>query len=268
VKAIRSAYRIEYQPTGSGSVGGAGDELRTLTVTVKTPAGDARAQRSYRAAFGGGWLTPRALLAGGALLLLGAGAIAMAAGYGPAGRRPVRTDYYLIGRGPTSTHFPEEEYLFTGWRSLGRGGRGYRLPPENPHYLGISRTHVFLRVKNVRKVRAGGVEQTVGEIEVRAGSRGSGRGLNTAYVYNDLTGPRLLSERPYEMQKGDVLILQGFAHGAAEEAPDGIPRGVRLELGYVANTDVAGGATSIEEIGPALPPPPRVEESEQLARVG
>ncbi len=243
-RAVRSAYRVEYQPPNTGR------DRRDLAISVRTTGGEARARTSYEARFGT-WLSSRALLGGGLLLALVAGCVYVVAGKGPGSRRPVRTDYYLVGRGPTAAHFAEEEYLFTHWRPLGRGGRGYRLPPEDPHYIGISRTHVFIRVKNLRTVRAGGVEQTVGEVEVRAGSRGGRRGINTAYIYNDLTGPRLLSQRPYQLQKGDLLVLQGFVHEQEPAGNDGVPPGVRLELGYVANTDT-GGATSIEDdVAPA-----------------
>jgi hypothetical protein len=226
VKAIKSAYRLEYTPASSAR------QQRELVVTVKTPAGAQIKTPS------GTYQVDPATGPSPWLLLLGIGVPLIALAGGGAfyyfRMRPVKTDYYLVGHGPSAGHVPEH-YLFTDWRPLGRGGRGYQLTPEDPHFRGLSKTHVFLRVGNWHRVRStSGTVQTVGTVEARAGRPSSGVGLNTAFVYNDLTGLKALSEQPYQLQTGDLLILQSGAHSGA--GLNGLPAGVYLRLGYVGGT--------------------------------
>jgi hypothetical protein len=83
----------------------------------------------------------------------------------------------------------------------------------------------------------GGGQQTVGNVEVHAGRPSSGVGLNTAFVYNELTGVRALSEKPpFQLQSGDLLILQPAARFG--ESWNGLPAGVYLRVGHVGGTDI------------------------------
>jgi len=82
--------------------------------------------------------------------------------------------------------------------------------------------------------------QTVGTVEVRAGKPSSGVGLNTSFVYNEITGVRPLSERPYQLQTGDLLILQPASRQG--ESLNGLPNGVYLRLGNVGGTATESGA--------------------------
>jgi hypothetical protein len=158
--------------------------------------------------------------------------------------RPQKTDYYLVGEGPTAGHAPEF-YLYTNWRPLGRGGSGYPLEPDDPVFTGLSKTHVWLRVQGWGQIRgAAGQAQGVGTVEARAGRPSSGVGLNTAFVYNELTGVRVLSERPFRLQTGDILILQSAGHTGV--GPNGLPAGVYLRLGHVGATMVGGPREAID----------------------
>ena len=232
VKSIKSAYRLEYPIPGKGS------EQRQLVVTVKTPAGEVKtAPIGYRVQPSSGVPMSTLLLAIGLPLL----AVAAGAGYYSLRLRPVKTDYYLVGHGPSAGHIPEQ-YLYTNWRPLGRGGRGYQLTPEDPHFTGISKTHAHVRVHNLRRVKGPtGHVQTVGTVEVRAGKPSSGVGLNTSFVYNEITGVRPLSERPYQLQTGDLLILQPASRQG--DSLNGLPNGVYLRLGNVGGTATESGAS-------------------------
>jgi hypothetical protein len=231
VKAIKSAYRLEYNPASSGL------EQRDLVVTVKTPAaGDIKTKPvSYRTEAAGG-ASPLTLLLAAILPLLlvaGGGAFYFMR------VRPVRTDYYVVGHGPSAGHVPEE-YLYTNWRPIGRGGRGYQLKPEDPHFNGLSKTHAFLRVRGLRRIKGSGDRaQTVGIVEAHAGKPSSGIGLNTSFVYNEISGVRPLSERPFQLQSGDLLILQPASR--AGESVNGLPAGVYLRLGKVGATETEDG---------------------------
>jgi hypothetical protein len=237
VKSIKSAYRLDFSPQSIR-------EQRELRVSVKTPAGEARTSTvTYR----GNPPPPSTgpLLAGLGLLLL-AGAAGGAFYYFRL--RPTKTDYYLVGDGPTAGHVPEL-YLYTGWRPLGRGGRGYPLKPEDPHFAGLSKTHVWLRVHEWRRIRgAGGQVQQVGAVEARAGRPSSGVGLNTSFVYNEITGVRALSEKPFRLQTGDLLILQSALHTGPGQ--NGLPPGVYLRLGYVGGTTLDDRAAAGQVIDP------------------
>lgn len=228
VRAIKSAYRLEYASPASSL------DARELNVTAKLPSGDVLRSKPVTYSLSFETWPPIGLSLTIIGLLLTA---ALAAGlYHYRRLRPARTDFFLIGHGPTAGHVAEE-YLYTGWRPLGRGGQGYQLQPEDPHFAGLSRTHVSLCVRNWRRVRgSSGQEQSVGTVEVRAGRPSNGVGLNTAFVYNDLTGVRALSERPYQLQSGDLLILQ--AAGQMGQSVNGLPHGVYLRLGHVAGTSI------------------------------
>ena len=225
VKAIKSAYRLEYTPPSAR-------EQRELSVGVRMASGDARSRLvSYRADPAPSVPQPLLFLGIGLPLLALAGG-----GLYYYWLRPVKTDYYLAGYGPSTGHVPEL-YLYTDWRPLGRGGRGYPLTPDDPFFAGISKTHVWLRVQNWRRIQGGsGQAQGVGAVEARAGRPSSGVGLNTTFVHNELTGLRALSEKPFRLQTGDVLILQSAAHTG--EGLNGMPDGVYLRLGYVGGTVV------------------------------
>ncbi|HEX2325867.1 MAG TPA: hypothetical protein VHQ00_10760, partial [Chloroflexota bacterium] len=201
VKSIKSAYRLEYTPPSAR-------EQRELGVSVRMASGEARSRLvSYRADPAPSVPQPLLFLGIGLPLLALAGG-----GLYYYWLRPVKTDYYLAGYGPSTGHVPEL-YLYTDWRPLGRGGRGYPLTPDDPFFAGISKTHVWLRVQNWRRIQGGsGQAQGVGAVEARAGRPSSGVGLNTTFVHNELTGLRALSEKPFRLQTGDVLILQSAAH--------------------------------------------------------
>ena len=139
VKAIKSAYRLEYTPPSAR-------EQRELSVGVRMASGDARSRLvSYRADPAPSVPQPLLFLGIGLPLLALAGG-----GLYYYWLRPVKTDYYLAGYGPSTGHVPEL-YLYTDWRPLGRGGRGYPLTPDDPFFAGISKTHVWLRVQNWRR---------------------------------------------------------------------------------------------------------------------
>ncbi len=230
IKSIKSAYQLEYRPPSSQLA------QRELTVTVKTPAGDLRTATTFRSPPTSGLPIGLMLLAGVLPLL----AVAAAGGYYYLRLRPVKSDYFLVGHGPSAGHVPEH-YLFTGWRALGRGAQGYPLRSDDPHFAGLSRTHVYLRVGGLRRIVApGGQPQTVGTVEARAGKPSSGVGLNTAFVYNEITGVRPLSEKPFQLQSGDILILQPAAR--AGESANGLPAGVYLRLGKLGVTETEDGS--------------------------
>ena len=89
------------------------------------------------------------------------------------------------------------------------------------------------------------MQQTIGAPEVRAGRPSSGVGLNTAFVYNELTGLKVLGERPYQLQTGDLLILQGLGHTG--DGPNGLPEGVYLRLGYVHGTTAGYQPSQVDD---------------------
>jgi len=237
IKAIKGAYRVDYTPPNSAH------EQRSLVVLVKGVGGtDVKTPAAiYLGRAAGGASTSLVLLGTGIPLLL----IAAGAGFYFLRLRPAKTDYYLVGHGPSAGHVPEE-YLYTEWRALGRGGRGYQLNPEDPHFHGLSKTHVFVRVHNLRRVKGpSGHAQPVGTVEVKAGRPSSGVGLNTTFVYNEITGVRPLSERPYQLQTGDLLILQPASRQG--ESLNGLPPGVYLRLGHVGGTMVEPSAPAYDQ---------------------
>jgi hypothetical protein len=229
IKAIKSAYVIEYRPPSSQLA------QRELAVTIKAPAGELRAGTAFRAPAAAGISLGALGLAAGLPLLT----VAAAGAFYFWRLRPVQTDYFLVGHGPSAGHV-SEQYLYSDWRPLGRGAQGYALKPEDPHFAGISRTHAFLRVGGLRRVaNPGGQAQTVGTVEARAGKPSSGVGLNTAFVYNEITGVRPLSERPFQLQSGDLLILQPASR--AGDSVNGLPAGVYLRLGKLGVTETEDG---------------------------
>jgi hypothetical protein len=225
IKAIKSAYRLEFSPTSSRR------EQREVLVTVKLPGGaEVRtAPVLYRTDPAGG--VPAGLIT----LLVAVPLLAVAAGaaFYYLRLRPRKTDYYLVGHGPSAEHVPEH-YLYTDWRAMGRGGRGYQLTPEDPHFRGISKTHVFIRAHD-------GSGRAAGQVEVRAGRPGNGVGLNTSFVYNETNGVRALGPEPYHLSVGDLLILQSGLH--RDEGIRGLPAGVYLRLGHVGSTETEGSGT-------------------------
>jgi LPXTG-motif cell wall-anchored protein len=236
IKAIKSAYRLDYTPPQSGR------EQRELVVTVKGPGGAElkTPATGYRGDPATGASTGTLLLAIGLPLLL----IAGAGGFYYVRLRPVKTDYYLVGHGPSAGHVPVF-YLYTDWRPVGRGGRGYQLAPEDPHFAGLSKTHVYVRVRNLRRVKGPTGAQMVGSVEVKAGKPSSGVGLNTTFVANELTGERQLTEQPFQLQTGDLLILQPATRQG--QRLGGLQPGVYLRLGSVGGT-VADAAQSLAEV--------------------
>lgn len=232
IRAIKSAYRLEYTPPNSGR------EQRQLVVTVKGPGGAELKSpvSTYRGDPAGGTSTSVVVVAVllPLLLIAGAGLFYFLR------LRPAKSDYYLTGHGPSAGHVPEH-YLYTQWRPVGRGGRGYQLDPEDPHFAGLSKTHVYVRVHNLRRVKGPtGHAQTVGTVEAKAGRPSSGVGLNTTFVYNELTGVRPLSERPFQLQTGDLLILQPASRQG--QNLNGLPPGVYLRLGNVGGTATESNA--------------------------